>query len=90
MPVIETIGTATEGLKLLVEVGRALRAAVGLRFSKDGFRTLSTLSTLEFEYEGGRADPHYVQDRTIVFTKRGSLAALHFCNRKGRTSSMSC
>lgn len=78
MPVIETIGAAAESLNLLVEVGRAIRAAIGLRFSKDGFRTLSTLSTLEFKYEQGDQIAHYVQDRTIVFTKTGTLPPFIF------------
>jgi len=73
MPIIESVSVLTEVGNLVIEIFKAVRAGTLLKFSKEGFKTLSCLTTLEFRDEGGQQIAYYVQDRRIVFTKSRAL-----------------
>jgi hypothetical protein len=73
VPLIESVSLTAECIKWSFELYKIVRSSIAQSFSKDGFRTLSSLTTLEFNYEGDQQVAHYVQDRRIVFTKRGIL-----------------
>jgi hypothetical protein len=71
MPAVESISVLVECANLGLELFKIVRAGFAQAFSKDAFKTLSSLTTLEFVYSNGQQVAHYVQDRQIVFTKEG-------------------
>lgn len=74
---LESVSASAEVLSLLLEIGKAVRAGVGTRFSKEGFRVMSSLTTLEFRYDAaGHQTAYYVQDRRILFTRDGAISPL--------------
>jgi hypothetical protein len=75
MPIVESASLAVEVAKWSYELYKLIRAYVGYAFSPDGFRTISSLSTLEFSFQGNTQIAHYVQDREIIFTRPGNLPA---------------
>jgi hypothetical protein len=78
VPIIESVSLAAETVHWSYELYKLVRARASLPFSKDRFRTLSSLTTLEFSYEQGHQIAHFVQDRQIVFTKKGTLPSFHY------------
>jgi len=71
MPAVETVGAVVETLNLTLELFKVIRAGIFQPWSKDNFKILSSLTTLEFKYEDGKQIAHFVQDRRVLFTKKG-------------------
>lgn len=69
MPAVESVGALAEILNLVFEIFKAVRARTVFQFSKEGYRSLSCLTTLEFVYGDSHQVAYYVQDREILFTK---------------------
>jgi hypothetical protein len=83
MPVIETVGVVAESASLLLELSKIIRAGISEPWSKDGFRILSSLTTLEFRYANGKQIAHFVQDRQVFFTKAGGLLPPFYYSTEG-------
>jgi hypothetical protein len=70
LPVIESVGLGYKIANLGWEMFKATRTSTGVTWNnKTGYRFVSSLTTLEFSYNGSKQTSHYVQDRTIEFTK---------------------
>jgi hypothetical protein len=73
MPLLESFGVLAEIGGFLIEIFKAARAGVSFHSSREGFKIISTLTTLEFRQEHFQQVAHFVQDRHLVFTKSGAL-----------------
>ena len=54
---------------LIFEVGRASTNTLKSRFAKSSYRVISSLTTLEFSFEGNDQVTSWVQDRTVKITR---------------------
>lgn len=78
MPAVGAIGVIAEVVSVIIDLGKVIWAGAALTFSKEPFRTVSSLTTIEFTYENGQQVANFVQDRQVAFVREGTLPPFIF------------